>query len=137
MRNLGWVSLALVASIGVPARADNGELGIDDAVSLALSRNERAKISDLNVVVAEAAVMRARTAFFPTVGVTGAYTQKPTDVVAANKNTYSLLSAVTVNQPLLNAAAFPLYAQSRRLFDGQVAQTIDDKRLLAYDTVRA
>jgi outer membrane protein TolC len=141
MRHLGRIAVVAsfvgITSSGALARAETGELSVEEAVSLALGRNERARISELNVVVAEAAVLKARTAFFPTVGVTGNYTQKPTDVVAANKNTYSLLSAITVNQPLLNAAAFPLYAQSKRLLDGQQAQTVDDKRLLAYDAVRA
>ena len=33
--------------------------------------------------------------------------------------------------------AFPLYAQSKRLLDGQIEQTVDDKRLLAFDAARA
>lgn len=130
----GWVALGAIAATGV-AQAE--ELRIEEAVSLALARNEIPKISDQNVVVADAAVLKARTAFYPTVGVLGTYVQHPQDVVAPNKNPYAFLASVTVNQPLLNAAAFPLYAQSRRLYDGQVAQTVDDKRLLAYAAARA
>ncbi len=141
MRLFVWLGIAAGVSVVAPARAD--DMRIEDAVSLALTKNERAKISDLNVVVAEAAVLKARTAFFPTVAVNGSYTQRPDDVVAQptppapQKNSYTALSSVTVTQPLLNASAFPLYAQSKRLLDGQVAQTVDDKRLLAFDATRA
>jgi outer membrane protein TolC len=117
-----------------PARAG---LRIEDAVAFALNRNERAKISDLNVTIADAAVDKARTAFFPTLVSNGTYTQRPDDLVPAPKNSYSLTQGVTLSQPILNASAFPLYAQSKRLLDGQVAQTIDDKRLLAFDAARA
>jgi outer membrane protein TolC len=134
MSQARWVGVAL-GLLATSARAE--ELRVEDAVALALARNEVPKISDQNVVVADAAVLKARTAFYPTVGALGTYTQSPQDVVAAGKNSYVLLATVTVNQPLLNASAFPLYAQSKRLYDGQVAQTVDDKRLLAYAAVRA
>jgi outer membrane protein TolC len=137
MRQLG-LALVIALPVGLSAglaRAD--ELRIEDAVALALARNEVAKISDANVVVADAAVLKARTAFYPTIGVLGTYTQSPQDVVAPGHNSYSLLASAVFTQPILNASSFPLYAQSKRLYDGQVAQTVDDKRLLAYDAVRA
>src|SRR5579864_172097 len=40
-------------------------LRLEDAVTLALSTNERARISDYQVLVAEAAVEKARSAFLP------------------------------------------------------------------------
>ncbi len=129
-------SLGIVVLVAA-SHAWADDLKIEDAVSLALSKNERAKISDLNVTVADAAVDRARTAFLPTLTASGTYQQKPDDLVPQPKNSYSLNNSVTLSQPILNASAFPLYAQSKRLLDGQVAQTIDDKRLLAYDAVKA
>ncbi len=135
MRRAAWAGWAFFLTTSAHAAGD-GPLHIEDAVSLALSRNERAKISDLNVTVADAGVDRARAAFLPTLASTGAYQQKPEDVVQAGRNSYALNSAITLSQPILNAAAFPLYAQSKRLLDGQVAQTIDDKRLLAFDAAR-
>jgi outer membrane protein TolC len=132
-----------MASVAMPARADEA-LRVEDAVALALSRNERAKISDANVVVADAAVLKARTPFYPTVTVTGAYTQAPNDLTAAGKTcafggscSYTDLASVVVNQPLFVASSFPLLAQAKRLLDGQVAQTVDDKRLLAYNAAQA
>jgi len=89
-------------------------------------------------------VLKARTPFYPTVNVTGSYTQSPNDVVAAGKTcafggscSYTNLTSVVVNQPLLVASNFALLAQAKRLLDGQVAQTVDDKRLLAYNAVQA
>lgn len=142
------LGMGLVAS---QARAQGAELRIEDAVNLAMTRNERAKIADLNVTVSEAALARARTAFFPTVLVNGSFTQLPDDVVdtslkgsldkAANSifgNATSKANATTtLNQPLLNASSIMLYAQARQLLQGQVAQSQDDKRLLAFDAARA
>lgn len=136
---MGLLAGSLLLSLVAQARADQTQtpLRIEDAVSLAVARNERAKITDLNVKVADAALDRARTAFFPTVGVGGTYTQHPDDVVAAGKNSYNALASVTVTQPVLNASAFPLYAEAKRNLEAQEAQTVDDKRTLGFDAARA
>jgi outer membrane protein TolC len=104
-------------------------MSLQDAVQLTLSRNERAKISDLNVVVADAAVEKAFAGFMPLVTMNGADTQhayttpSPNNIGTAN---------LTVNQPLLNASLFPLYSQAKELANAQRSQNIDDKRLLAF-----
>jgi outer membrane protein TolC len=105
-------------------------LRIEDAVQLALTRNERAKVSDLQVVVAEAAVERARAGFLPIVALSGNDQQHlaATGPTPANVGTSSFL----VNQPIVNAPAWPLYSQAKALADAQRAQNIDDKRLLAF-----
>ena len=54
MTRVGIIVAVVIACAGV-ARAED-TLTIDQAVQLALTRNERARISDLNVVVAEANV---------------------------------------------------------------------------------
>ena len=139
----GAVSGALL--LAPRAWAQGAELRIEDAVNLALTRNERAKIADLNVTVAEASLARARTAFFPTVLVNGAFTTRPDDVVDPKKTASPILGAnnsnanlaAALNQPLLNASSIMLYAQARQQLQGQVAQTQDDKRLLAFDAARA
>ncbi|HEY2365803.1 MAG TPA: hypothetical protein VGH87_05420, partial [Polyangiaceae bacterium] len=71
-------------------------------MSLAVSRNERAKIADLNVVVADAALSRARTAFFPTVLLAGTYTQRPDDTVDPKRASTSFINSSGAS---LNAAA--------------------------------
>jgi outer membrane protein TolC len=137
------LGLALVAPFA--RAAESPELRIEDAVTLALSRNERAKIADLNVTVADAAVARARTAFFPTVLVGGTLTYKPDDIVDPKRSTGSILNSATtsmgatatLNQPLLNASSIVLYLQAKQVAAGTEAQTVDDKRLLAFDAAKA
>ena len=116
-----------------PAAAP-AQLRLEDAVRYAVSRNERARISDLNVDVADAAVEKARAAFLPIITMTGS------DVQHANGPPHPPnigTSAVTLNQPILNASAFPLYSQAKALADAQRAQNIDDKRLLAFNAATA
>jgi len=124
--------------LGSQARAEDAPamLRIEDAVQLALSRNERAKISDLNVRVAEVAVTRAVSPFLPSATFSANDTQRPADVVRQGPNNIGT-AAVTITQPLLNVAAIPLFEQAKQLFEGQKAQTIDDKRLLAFDAAKA
>src|SRR5580704_9563359 len=76
------VGVGVVIAPLVPSTAaaqDTGvsvkNLTLDQAVQLTLSRNERARISDLNVVVANAAVQKAFTAFLPLVTLQGQDTQ--------------------------------------------------------------
>jgi outer membrane protein TolC len=117
------------------ASSAGGGLGLEQAVQLTLSRNERAKISDLNVVVAEAAVQKAFTAFLPLVTATGGDAQTGSVAPRAPYNVGT--SALTVNQPLLNASAFPLYSQAKNLADAQRSQNVDDRRLLAFGAASA
>ncbi len=117
----------------VPVAA--GGLSLDQAVQLTISRNERARISDLNVVVADAAVERAFAQFMPILTATGSDAQTAS---VAPKSPFNVGStALTANQPLLNASLFPLYSQARNLADAQHAQNVDDRRLLAFGAASA
>ena len=107
-------------------------MSIEQAVQLALTRNERAAIAELNVVVADAGVEKARTAFLPVLTANGTVTWQPRDKPIDRENL-----AVTLTQPLFNPSAFPLYAQAKHTLSAQRAQTIDDKRTLAFDAARA
>lgn len=129
----GWVSVGVVGLYARGVAADvptsSYALTLDQAVQLTLSRNERAKISDLNVAVADAAVEKAFTTFLPSlVGVASGVQHAVVIRPPSNSGTASL----TLSQPLLNASAFPLYAQARRLADAQRSQNVDDRRLLGY-----
>jgi outer membrane protein TolC len=108
---------------------------IDEAVELALTRNERARISDLNVRVADAAVEKARAGFLPILTFNSADTE--TAVVPATQPRNVGTGGFVFTQPLLNASAFPLYAQAKALADAQRAQNTDDKRLLAFSAANA
>jgi outer membrane protein TolC len=108
-------------------------LSLADAVHLAQTRNERARIADLQIDVAEAGVERARGAFLPILTLAGSDQQRPSPDKPENVGQASL----TLSQPLLNASAWPLYGQAKRTADAQHAQSADDQRLLTFDAARA
>lgn len=123
-----------------PARAEGQSLTIDDAIRFALTRNERAKVADIQVEIADAAVERARSGFLPVVTMNGTGTQRAYEVTRNGVTTTpynSGTSTLLVNQPILNVTAFPLYRQAQRLLDAQRFQSAEDKRTLAYDAARA
>mgnify|MGYP001340852090 CR=1 FL=1 len=116
--------------------AAQGALRLEDAVLLALTRNERARISDLNVVVAEAAVEKARTAFLPLLSAQASDQQHAYAATDRSPNNIGQAS-LTLTQSLINASAFPLYSQAKRLADAQHAQNVDDKRVLGFTAANA
>jgi outer membrane protein TolC len=117
------------------AAPSTGPLRLEDAVQLALSGNERAKISDFQVIVAEAGVERARAGFLPVISLSANEQQHlgPTGSSPSNAGT----SNFAVNQPIINASAWPLYSQAKALADSAHAQSVDDKRLLAFSAANA
>ena len=136
------LALAVLATVALTesARADGTSLRLDEAVQLALARNENAKIADDQVVVADAAVDKARAAFLPIISATGTGLGRPYQV--SKSGTVVLpydqaTSNATISQPVLVASAFPLLRQAQRLLDAQRASTIDAKRLLAFDAATA
>ena len=61
----------LILSLSPIVAAQDAPLTLERAVTLAVERNERAAIAETTVEAAEARVSRARTAFFPSVDITG------------------------------------------------------------------
>ncbi len=117
------------------AQTQGTGLRLEDAVELATTRNERARISDLNVVVADAAVERARAAFLPILAANANDTLNAT--VAAGQPNNIGTGNVVLSQPIVSAPSWPLYAQARALADAQRAQNVDDKRVLAFAAAAA
>jgi len=108
-------------------------LTLVDAVGLALTRNERAAISELDVEVSQAAVVKARVAFLPVLAANGAGTYSPWDKAPKLVETGQL----QLSQPIITPTAWPLYDQAKHALDAQRAQTVDDKRQLAFDAAKA
>jgi outer membrane protein TolC len=109
-----------------------GALRIADAIQLAMTRNERAQIAELEVVIADAAVSRAKAAFLPVLSAGGNDTLHPRDTPIDTAS-----GTLTLNQPLLVPSAWPLLDQARHELAGQRAQSADDRRQLAFDAARA
>ena len=111
-----------------------------DAIKLALARNEIAKIAEDQIVVAGAAVEKARVAFLPVITATGVDTARPYDVVRAG-TTVTAYNTVTgganIAQPVVNLPAWPLYRQAQRLLDAQKASSTDTKRVLEFSAAQA
>jgi outer membrane protein TolC len=126
--------LVVLAIVGVAAGRARAEarLTLEDAIRLALTRNERAAIADLDVTVAEAGVSRARGAFLPVVDVTGSDALRPwgdpRNVARAE---------VAVSQPILSPSASPLYSQAKHVLAARRATRVDERRRLAFEAATA
>jgi outer membrane protein TolC len=125
---LGFAAIVLGAS---SAHADDS-LTLDQAIQLALTRNERAQISDLQTTEADAAVERAHVAFLPVLNASGNDTIRPRDTP---KN--GAQGSLTLQQPLIVLSAIPLLAEAKHNLEAQHAQTIEDKRQLTFDVAKA
>lgn len=127
---LGAMARPAVAEPSIPGAVQG--LRLEDAIQLALTRNERARIAELDVVIADAGVARARTAFLPVLSASGNDTLHPRDTPRDTAN-----GALTLNQPLIEPPAWPLYDQAKHELAGQRAQSADDRRQVAFDAARA
>lgn len=125
------LSFAAIVLGTQPVRADDS-LTLDQAINLALTRNERSQIADLQVEQADAAVSRARTAFLPVLQANGNDTYRPRD-----EPTNTIQGTLQLSQPIIAPSAFPLLSQAKHLLQAQKLDTIEAKRTLAYDVARA
>jgi outer membrane protein TolC len=107
---------------------------IEEAVRLALIRNERAKQAELRVDIAEAGVDRARTRFLPSLEARGTVerTLLPTSSAA-----WARSGRLTLRQPLVDPSSWPLYAQARHTLDSEREGSKQDLRSLGFDAARA
>ena len=123
-----------------PAVAAGPAMTLDEAVGLALSKNERARIAELNDDVSKAAVEKARTAFLPILQLTGNDQQRPEDTTKNGVVTQPAnigTAAIQFSQPVVNVPAWPLYSAAKANYEGTQAQSVDDKRVLSFDTAKA
>jgi outer membrane protein TolC len=131
----------LLASLlaAAAARAADHPLRLDEAVQLALARNEFAKIADEQINVAHAAVERARAGFLPVLALNASETLRHSGTdrsgVAFSGNVGG--ATATLSQPVVNASAWPLYGQARQLLDAQRASSADEKRILSFSAATA
>jgi len=132
MKSIGALTAVLVMAPVAWSAPPPRALRLGDAIRLALTRNERARIADLDVVTADAGVAKARAGFLPVLAAQGNYTRKPWDTPPNAAG-----GTLTLRQPLLVPSAWPLLAEARHKLAAQRAQSADDKRQLAFDAARA
>src|SRR5581483_8977985 len=120
----GWLPLVAALAAVIAARAAEAQpLRLEDAVHLALTRNERSRIADLQTTVSRAGVERALAGFLPVLSANGNTTQHadaaPARMGAPAASTNVTTGAVQFTQPIVAASAIPLYKQAKQLYEAQ------------------
>lgn len=128
-----FVLFVLVSVIAPRAEAEG--LRLEDAVRVALENNERARKARRRVDVAAGQLDRARAAFFPRLTAAAGGQYRPVEDRAGRHLTTS--GSITLEQPILNPSAFPLYAQARHQLRADEWTSVEERRALAFDTARA
>jgi outer membrane protein TolC len=136
---------AVVAScLTAPALAQSTGLTVEEAVRLALARNERARQAELVTAQAEARVSRARAFFFPDLLAEGTYTRRAhetvrmvggSDVTLQSRNAFG--GTLTATLTLFDARSVPLYRQAKRLHEAARFNEAEDKRVLSFEAADA
>lgn len=131
MKVLEVVTVTCLVAVAGTARADE-PLTLERAIDLAMSRNERAAIADLDVSIAEANLDTARTRFLPFVDSTGTAALLPRDDPRTTAQ-----ASISLTQPIFDPSAFPLHSQAKHELAAGRAQRVDDRRRLAFDAANA
>jgi outer membrane protein TolC len=119
---------------GVARAAESPPLTLENALHLAMAKNERAQKAPLRVETAVGNLDKARTAFFPSIiaGGSGAWNSTST-----RDKGLSAFGTITLNQPLFNASSIYLYGQARHNEAAERWGAAEDLRVLAFDTTNA
>jgi outer membrane protein TolC len=121
--------------------ADQAGLTVEEAIRLALVRNERAQIAERRVTAAAARVDRARAFFFPDLTASGTYVVRGFEArggrIVTEVDADDLSAAVALDLALFDARAFPLYRQARLERRAAELGAADEKRLLAFEAADA
>jgi outer membrane protein TolC len=137
-----WLAAALGILLALPAaRADDtaaapaGGLTLEVAIDQALAHNERALKAPQRIAIAAGGVERARSAFLPSlVAQAQGAASGPAD---RNGRYFSGSGSATLNQPIVNASAFPLYGQAKHNLAAERFGAAEDVRVLSFDTSSA
>ena len=143
-RLTGTFLLALALLLPGLAAAQDDPLTLDEAVKLALERNERAKSTWEEVVAANARLAQARSFFLPSITSTSTYTRRAyetrrivgeTEVIIQRYN--ALSETLALNQTLFDARSLTSLAAVRARRDADVATAAENRRQLAFEVGQA
>jgi len=143
-RLLGAALLGLALLLPSLAVAQDDPLTLDEAVKLALERNERAKSTWEEVVAANARLAQARSFFLPSITSTSTYTRRAyetrrvvgeTEVIIQRYN--ALSETIALNQTLFDARSLTSLAAVRARRDADVATAAENRRQLAFEVGQA
>jgi outer membrane protein TolC len=133
---------ACLLSAGWPLAAD--DLSMEDAVALALKRNERAVAAGEQLRAAQGLAAQARSFFFPSVSVTGAYTRRPysverelNDQLITIQSLNALSGYASLNWILFQPSVIPTYRQAHFSERAQRYSSAEVLRRLSFEVASA
>ncbi len=140
----GVVVAAVLATLAAPTPAAAQSLTLEQAVALAVARNERTQAAEQRRAAASARVAKARSFFFPDITVVGSYTRRAhettrnvggTEVTIQSAN--ALQASATLALTIFDARSLPLYRQAKLERDAADSSARDTRRLVAYEAADA
>jgi outer membrane protein TolC len=143
-RRFAAASLGLILSFGPLLAAQDRPLTLDEAVRLALERNERAQAAAEDINAANARVARARSFFLPTITSTATYQRRAyevrrlvgeTEVVIQRLN--GLGETLALNLTLFDARSLTGLSAVRAQRNADVAAASESRRQLAFEVSQA
>jgi outer membrane protein TolC len=136
--------LGLILRLAPLLAAQDRPLTLDEAVKLALERNEIAKSNQESVVAANARVQSARSFFFPSITSTGTYTRRAYEVrrlVGDSEVVISRFNALSetlgLNLTLFDARSLSGLAAVKAQRNADVAAAAENQRQLAFEVSQA
>ncbi len=143
-KQLAAGSLGLMFLLAPLPASQDRPLTLDEAVGLALERNERALATREDVTAAEARVARARSFFLPTITSTGTYTRRAyevrrivgdSEVVIQRFN--GLSETLALNLTLFDARSLSALSAVKAQRNAGVAAAAESRRQLAFEVSQA
>jgi outer membrane protein TolC len=136
--------LGLILLLAPLLAAQDRPLTLDEAVKLALERNEIAKSNQESVVASNARVQSARSFFFPSITSTGTYTRRAYEVrrlVGDSEVVISRFNALSetlgLNLTLFDARSLSGLAAVKAQRNADVAAAAENQRQLAFEVSQA
>ena len=143
-RRFAAASVGLILLLAPLLAAQERPLTLDEAVMLALERNERAQAANEDINAANARVARARSFFLPTITSTGTYQRRAyevkrlvgdTEVVIQRFN--GLSETLGLNLTLFDARSLTSLSAVRAQRNADVASAAESRRQLAFEVSQA
>ena len=143
-RRSAAASLGLILLLVPVLAAQDKPLTLDEAVRLALERNERSKSNQESVLAANARVQSARSFFFPAVTSTSTYTRRAyevrrlvgdSEVVISRYN--ALAETLGLNMVLIDVRSLSGLAAVKAQRNADVAAAAENQRQLAFEVSQA
>ncbi len=141
---LGAASCGLILLLAPGIAAQERPLTLDEAVRLALERNEQSLATQEDVAAANARVQRARSFFLPTITSTGTYTRRPyerritvgeSEVVI--QRLHGLSETMSLNLTLFDARSLSGLSAVKAQRNAEVDAAAESRRQLAFEVGQA